>query len=232
MKTDRLKRLLSEGECALLKSYEQHELDMDDLQIMTNFKKNEIRYVINTHFPNTPERRIENKLKMEGEIENYINIGIPVDIFREEIMLIKNLYQNQSLLRYIQRLIDNYEIEVELPQITLYKFNSILNRVIIKRSLVENMKKTEPLTIKELAKDLHVSESSVFKINRKLNVIDPINTVLDDRIGERVEELYDIHLALKNGATMTSIKSLYNYSMSDIRMIKKTFQHINQKRKE
>src|SRR5699024_12815468 len=108
---------------------------MNDLQIMTNFKTSEIRYVLNKYFPDSLERRIENKLDMESQIEHYINMGFPVDVFNQDIMLIKHLFQNQSLLRYIQRLIDDYDIEVELPPITSHNFTNSSKRVTIKIGL-------------------------------------------------------------------------------------------------
>ena len=227
MKGGRLKRLLIDDNYSLLRGYEQHEVDMHDLQIMTNFKNTEIRYVLNRYFPDSLERRIENKLQMEAQIEHYINMGFPVDIIKQDIMLIKHLYQNQSLLRFIQRLIDNHDIEVEMPQITLYKFKSIVKRLQIKRAIVENMQRPKPLALKHIAKAHHVSESSIFKINRILNKLDPYNTSLDGTLGERIEYLYDIHQTLSDGASMTSVQTQYGISIDDARMIKKVFRQIN-----
>ncbi|MGP5096159.1 hypothetical protein [Staphylococcus equorum] len=227
MKGGRLKRLLTDDNFSLLRGYEQHEIDMHDLQIMTNFKNTEIRYVLNRYFPDSLERRIENKLHMEAKIEHYINMAFPVDVFNQDIMLIKHLYQNQSLLRFIQRLIDNHDIEVELPQVTLYKFKSIVKRLQIKRAIVENMQQPKPLALKHIAKSHHISVSSIFKINRVLNNFDPYNTSLDGKLGEKIEYLYDIHLDLSEGASMTSIQAQYGISIDDVRMIKKVFRQIN-----
>lgn len=223
MTGNRLKCLLSDDDFALLREYEQHEVDMNDLQIMTNFKTSEIRYVLNKYFPDSLERRIENKLDMESQIEHYINMGFPVDVFNQDIMLINHLFQNQSLLRYIQRLIDDYDIEVELPQITSHKFNSIIKRVKIKRAIVENENRPKPLALKYIAKSQNVSVSTVFKINRVLNKFDPIHTSLDGKLGEQIEWIYDIYQSLKVGTSMTSVQTQYNLSIKDVRMIKKIF---------
>ncbi|MDK7284305.1 hypothetical protein [Staphylococcus pettenkoferi] len=227
MKGGRLKRLLAEDNCSLLRSYENHEVDMNDLQIMTNFKKSEIRYTINKYFHDSIERRIDNKLQMEAQIEHNINMGFPVDIFKENISLIKHHFQNQSLLRFIQRLIDNHEIEVDLIPITGFKFQSIINRIKIKYAIVQNMNNAKPLPLKTIAKSNDVSPSFVFKINRLLNQFDPINTSLDGRIGDKIERLYNIHLKMQNGITMTDIQTRYNISINDVRMIKKIFVKIN-----
>ena len=223
MNGGRLKRLLTDDNFSLLRSYEYHELDMHDLQIMTNFKTSEIRYVLNKYFPDSIERRIENKLQMEAKIEHYINMAFPVDIFKEDVMLIKHLFQNQSLLRYIQRLIDNHDIEVDLPQLTSYKFKSIVKRLKIKRAIVDNISNSKPLALKHIAKANGVSPSFVFKINRVLNKIDPIHTSLDGKVGDKVEWLYDIHISIKEGATMTEIQTQHNISIAYVRMIKKIF---------
>src|SRR5699024_8731785 len=155
-----------------------------DLQIMTNFKTSEIRYVLNKYFPDSLERRIENKLDMESQIEHYINMGVPVDVFNQHIMLINHFFQHQSLLPYISSVIDDYDIEVELPQITYHKVNSIIKRVKIKRAIVENENRPKQLALKYNAKSQNVSVSTVVKINRMLNKFDPIHTSLDGKIGE------------------------------------------------
>lgn len=223
LKNEQLYDLLTANDNELLMGYETYLYNISDLKRITNSSSDDLRKMIYHTFSDSVKKRLENKKVMEKQIEHYINMGFPIDFFDGYVQLLHHLSQVKSLQRKISRLIDDKEIYVEVPPITLYRFKNIIKRLQIKRDIVENMKLARPIALKEIAKKHNVSENLIFTINRQLDLDNPRGTPIDGKVGEKVEFLYDIHCKLKSGETMTSIQALYNTNIDDVRMIKQLF---------
>lgn len=224
MEQNQLYRLMVANNYELLKGYTNFDYSISDLQNVTQYPYKTVHNMLYNEFPEYVERRLDYKNKMYQDIEHFINLGIPIDIFKEDVPLISHIEQVKSLRRTIQRMVDGGKIEPETPPITMSRFKNLVQRVEIKDALIANMRATEPLTIKAIADNMDVSQSLVFKINRTLDEVDPnMNTQGRNLAYDKTEKLYDIYESYLQGMAKSDIASTYNVSNQDILIINKTF---------
>lgn len=224
MENEALCRLFEANDCELLKGYSEHQYSINDLQEITQHTYREIHDTLYNEFPEYVEQRRDNQTYMYQLIEHFINLGIPIDIFREDVPLIQHIHQVKTLQRTIQRMLQSGKISPDIKPMTSTKFLSMVRRIEIKDFLVSNMKSQSPLLIKDIAQTFGVSQSFVFKINRKLDEVAPENTQLDNsREYDRVERLYDIYEQVEEGLSKSDITERYDITKEDLLITVKTF---------
>ena len=229
METNQLYRLLIANDNELLKGYANYEYTISDLQKVTQYPYKAVHNMLYNEFPNYVESRMAYKDEMYKMIEHFIDLGIPIDIFREDVPMIRHIQQVKSLRRTIQRMINSDKINPSVSPVTMSRFKNLVQRVEIKRALVENIRSTQPVAVKNIAEQLDVSQSLVFKINRSLDEIDPeMNTQGQNPSYDKTEQLYEVFENYEHGRSKEDIMNTYDISNQDMLIIIKTFKLMNE----
>ena len=229
METNQLYRLLIANDSELLKGYANYEYTISDLQKVTQYPYKAVHNMLYNEFPNYVESRMAYKDEMYKMIEHFIDLGIPIDIFREDVPMIRHIQQVKSLRRTIQRMINSDKINPSVSPVTMSRFKNLVQRVEIKRALVENIRSTQPVAVKNIAEQLDVSQSLVFKINRNLDEIDPeMNTQGQNPSYDKTEQLYEVFENYEHGRSKEDIMNTYDISNQDLLIIIKTFKLMNE----
>lgn len=229
METNQLYRLLIANDSELLKGYANYEYTISDLQKVTQYPYKAVHNMLYNEFPNYVESRMAYKDEMYKMIEHFIDLGIPIDIFREDVPMIRHIQQVKSLRRTIQRMINSDKINPSVSPVTMSRFKNLVQRVEIKRALVENIRSTQPVAVKNIAEQLDVSQSLVFKINRSLDEIDPeMNTQGQNPSYDKTEQLYEVFENYEHGRSKEDMMNTYDISNQDILIIIKTFKLMNE----
>lgn len=229
METNQLYRLLIANDNELLKGYANYEYTISDLQKVTQYPYKTVHNMLYNEFPNYVESRMAYKDEMYKMIEHFIDLGIPIDIFREDVPMIRHIQQVKSLRRTIQRMINSDKINPSVSPVTMSRFKNLVQRVEIKRALVENIRSTQPVAVKNIAEQLDVSQSLVFKINRNLDEIDPeMNTQGQNPSYDKTEQLYEVFENYEHGRSKEDIMNTYDISNQDLLIIIKTFKLMNE----
>ena len=229
METNQLYRLLIANDSELLKGYANYEYTISDLQKVTQYPYKAVHNILYNEFPSYVESRMAYKDEMYKMIEHFIDLGIPIDIFREDVPMIRHIQQVKSLRRTIQRMINSDKINPSVSPVTMSRFKNLVQRVEIKRALVENIRSTQPVAVKNIAEQLDVSQSLVFKINRSLDEIDPeMNTQGQNPSYDKTEQLYEVFENYEHGRSKEDMMNTYDISNQDILIIIKTFKLMNE----
>lgn len=229
METNQLYRLLIANDSELLKGYANYEYTISDLQKVTQYPYKAVHNILYNEFPSYVESRMAYKDEMYKMIEHFIDLGIPIDIFREDVPMIRHIQQVKSLRRTIQRMINSDKINPSVSPVTMSRFKNLVQRVEIKRALVENIRSTQPVAVKNIAEQLDVSQSLVFKINRSLDEIDPeMNTQGQNPSYDKTEQLYEVFENYEHGRSKEDIMNTYDISNQDLLIIIKTFKLMNE----
>lgn len=229
METNQLYRLLIANDNELLKGYANYEYTISDLQKVTQYPYKAVHNMLYNEFPNYVESRMAYKDEMYKMIEHFIDLGIPIDIFREDVPMIRHIQQVKSLRRTIQRMINSDKINPSVSPVTMSRFKNLVQRVEIKRALVENIRSTQPVAVKNIAEQLDVSQSLVFKINRSLDEIDPeMNTQGQNPSYDKTEQLYEVFENYEHGRSKEDMMNTYDISNQDLLIIIKTFKLMNE----
>lgn len=229
METNQLYRLLIANDSELLKGYANYEYTISDLQKVTQYPYKAVHNILYNEFPSYVESRMAYKDEMYKMIEHFIDLGIPIDIFREDVPMIRHIQQVKSLRRTIQRMINSDKINPSVSPVTMSRFKNLVQRVEIKRALVENIRSTQPVAVKNIAEQLDVSQSLVFKINRSLDEIDPeMNTQGQNPSYDKTEQLYEVFENYEHGRSKEDIMNTYDISNQDMLIIIKTFKLMNE----
>jgi hypothetical protein len=229
METNQLYRLLIANDSELLKGYANYEYTISDLQKVTQYPYKAVHNILYNEFPSYVESRMAYKDEMYKMIEHFIDLGIPIDIFREDVPMIRHIQQVKSLRRTIQRMINSDKINPSVSPVTMSRFKNLVQRVEIKRALVENIRSTQPIAVKNIAEQLDVSQSLVFKINRSLDEIDPeMNTQGQNPSYDKTEQLYEVFENYEHGRSKEDIMNTYDISNQDMLIIIKTFKLMNE----
>ena len=229
METNQLYRLLIANDSELLKGYANYEYTISDSQKVTQYPYKAVHNMLYNEFPNYVESRMAYKDEMYKMIEHFIDLGIPIDIFREDVPMIRHIQQVKSLRRTIQRMINSDKINPSVSPVTMSRFKNLVQRVEIKRALVENIRSTQPVAVKNIAEQLDVSQSLVFKINRNLDEIDPeMNTQGQNPSYDKTEQLYEVFENYEHGRSKEDMMNTYDISNQDILIIIKTFKLMNE----
>ena len=229
METNQLYRLLIANDNELLKGYANYEYTISDLQKVTQYPYKAVHNILYNEFPSYVESRMAYKDEMYKMIEHFIDLGIPIDIFREDVPMIRHIQQVKSLRRTIQRMINSDKINPSVSPVTMSRFKNLVQRVEIKRALVENIRSTQPVAVKNIAEQLDVSQSLVFKINRSLDEIDPeMNTQGQNPSYDKTEQLYEVFENYEHGRSKEDIMNTYDISNQDLLIIIKTFKLMNE----
>lgn len=229
METNQLYRLLIANDNELLKGYANYEYTISDLQKVTQYPYKAVHNILYNEFPSYVESRMAYKDEMYKMIEHFIDLGIPIDIFREDVPMIRHIQQVKSLRRTIQRMINGNKINPNVSPVTMSRFKNLVQRVEIKRALIENIRSTQPVTVKNIAEQLDVSQSLVFKINRSLDEIDPeMNTQGQNPSYDKTEQLYEVFENYEHGRSKEDIMNTYDISNQDMLIIIKTFKLMNE----
>src|SRR5699024_1206116 len=229
METNQLYRLLIAYDNESLKGYANYEYTISDLQKVTQYPYKAVHNMLYNEFPNYVESRMAYKDEMYKMIEHFIDLGLPIDIFREDVPMIRHIHQVKSLRRTIQRMINSHKINPSVSPVTRSRFKNLVQRVEIKRALVENIRSTQPVAVKNIADQLDVSQSLVFKINRNLDEIDPeMNTQGQNPSYDKTEQLYEVIENYEHGRSKEDMMNTYDISNQDILIIIKTFKLMNE----
>lgn len=229
METNQLYRLLIANDSELLRGYANYEYTISDLQKVTQYPYKAVHNILYNEFPSYVESRMAYKDEMYKMIEHFIDLGIPIDIFREDVPMIRHIQQVKSLRRTIQRMINSDKINPSVSPVTMSRFKNLVQRVEIKRALVENIRSTQPVAVKNIAEQLDVSQSLVFKINRSLDEIDPeMNTQGQNPSYDKTEQLYEVFENYEHGRSKEDIMNTYDISNQDMLIIIKTFKLMNE----
>ena len=229
METNQLYRLLIANDSELLKGYANYEYTISDLQKVTQYPYKAVHNILYNEFPSYVESRMAYKDEMYKMIEHFIDLGIPIDIFREDVPMIRHIQQVKSLRRTIQRMINSDKINPSVSPVTMSRFKNLVQRVEIKRALVENIRSTQPVAVKNIAEQLDVSQSLVFKINRSLDEIDPeMNTQGQNPSYDKTEQLYEVFENYEHGRSKEDMMNTYDISNQDRLIIIKTFKLMNE----
>ena len=229
METNQLYRLLIANDSELLKGYANYEYTISDSQKVTQYPYKAVHNMLYNEFPNYVESRMAYKDEMYKMIEHFIDLGIPIDIFREDVPMIRHIQEVKSLRRTIQRMINSDKINPSVSPVTMSRFKNLVQRVEIKRALVENIRSTQPVAVKNIAEQLDVSQSLVFKINRNLDEIDPeMNTQGQNPSYDKTEQLYEVFENYEHGRSKEDMMNTYDISNQDILIIIKTFKLMNE----
>lgn len=229
METNQLYRLLIANDNELLEGYANYEYTISDLQKVTQYPYKAVHNILYNEFPSYVEARMAYKDEMYKMIEHFIDLGIPIDIFREDVPMIRHIQEVKSLRRTIQRMINDNKINPNVSPVTMSRFKNLVQRVEIKRALIENIRSTQPVTVKNIAEQLDVSQSLVFKINRSLDEIDPeMNTQGQNPSYDKTEQLYEVFENYEHGRSKEDMMNAYDISNQDILIIIKTFKLMNE----
>lgn len=227
---ENLKTLLSDEKSTLLKDYETNQIGLKDIVKQTGYSKNVIRYVVYEFFKSSVEKRERHKKEMLKECEHYINLGIPIDVFSESIILFQEIKHLNTLRRTILRHIDNGEINPSLPPIALPKFVRLYQRIRVKNAILENEKRSKPLSVKNLSEELGVSYSFASKISQSIDEVPPYK-IADgyETVYIQLETLSKIQCDVDNMVSRHRILDRYDIPEKDLLMIEKTFYFVQER---
>ena len=145
----------------------------------------------------------------------------------KSLLKLKNITQINTLRRAVNRLIDRGDLNPEVLPITLGRFHILYKRLILRDVIIANTKSPNPLTLKQLAEQNHVSFSLIAKINRSIDEVPP--HIISDEYASvylRIELLNEIKRQLENGLSIKQVSDKYQLETNDVLLIQKTFRLI------
>lgn len=220
-------KLLQKDNSELLEKYGEYFYSINDLADITGYPYQKIHNILNRYFPSYKEKREKFKNEMYLEIQRYIELGIPVDVFNSKVPLIHHLKNTKTLKRAIKRLNDSEKIFINAEPITLFKFSSVLMHIKIEYALIRNKQLRHTATLKTIASDYGISESMVFKINRDMNNKNQKRyETPEESMKANVRLMYKIYQLLTVGEPPSNIKRSYELSDNELALINKTFKAI------